>query len=228
MVLGLFGDPVKRKEKQIQKHLKNLKQPYAQPEIRRESMEALLKMEDIDSLKALLERFSYNCDGNISDESEKKDLIAELVKKGDKSIIPLKEYIAKSEKIVHASEALKQIIGDSAFREFIIQVLQKFDPDDHASAARKIQIISLIAEMKEPELAKYLYPFLRDFHDDVRFITIEAIEKIADKEAKSFLLPIITSDEASIRVQLRAAQELFQLKLDVRELKNNMSEIRKR
>src|SRR5687768_9217397 len=95
--MGLFD--VLKRGSPIERAQKDLREPYAQPEVRRAAMGKLLELATEEAYSALLVRFTFNCHGHIADEAEKRDLVDELVKVGRPAIEPLRRFIEKEKAV---------------------------------------------------------------------------------------------------------------------------------
>src|SRR5688572_26792129 len=95
--VGIF-DVLKRKSP-IEKLAKEVKEPFAQPEYRREAMEKLFKMGTEEAYQALLMRFTVAASGAIADEDEKREMVDRLVEVGAPALGPVKTFIRTQQKI---------------------------------------------------------------------------------------------------------------------------------
>ncbi len=212
--MGLF-DMLKPKSP-LEKAAKQVREVYAQPDYRRAAMDKLFEIGTPEAYAALLTRFTINANGQIADESEKRELVDQLASIGEPCVEPLKEFIRTEKTIAFPIRALQKILGREATLAFLLETLKAYEPLDHRSTQAKTTLVFSIAEVAAPDDAKELAPYLGDHADDVQFQTIEALEKLANPETTEDLAKVCTSDEHSGRVQRRAAQALVDLGWNVK------------
>ena len=212
--MGLF-DMLKPKAP-LEKAAKQVREVYAQPDYRRAAMDKLFEIGTPEAYKALLGRFAINANGQIADESEKRELVDQLASVGEPVLDPLKEYIRTEKTIAFPIRALQKIIGQEATIAFLIEALEGYEPLDHRSTQAKTTLVFSIAELADVEHADKLVPYLDDHHDDVQFQTIEALAKIGKPDTAEALAKVCIGDLHSGRVQRRAAQALEELGWNVK------------
>ncbi len=195
----------------LEKAAKQIKEIYAQPEYRQTAMDKLFELDSPEAYKALLARFTINANGQIADESEKRELVDRLVETGAPAMEPLKTFIKEEKTITFPIRAYKRMVGKDKALSFLIEVLQGYEPLDHRSTHQKITLIPNIADIADASHASALAPYLQDHNDDVQFQTLVALEKLANEETREAILEVCTSDEHAARIQRRAAQTLIEL-----------------
>ncbi len=195
----------------LEKAAAQVREVYAQPEYRRGAMDKLFELGTAEAYKALLARFTINANGQIADESEKRELVDRLVETGAPVMEPLKTFIKEEKAITFPIRAFKRMVGKEKALSFLIEVLQSYEPLDHRSTHQKITLIPNIADLADASHAAALTPYLQDHNDDVQFQTIVALEKLANEETREAMLEVCTSDEYAARIQRRAAQALVDL-----------------
>lgn len=202
----------------IRKQVQKAKEPYAQPDYRRQAMEKLLKWDLESSLKGLLERFSVVVQSPHWDEEEKRWLVGELIKKDEKIIPILKDFILNKNEINHALEALKKILNDDvSFGLFLIEALKKRPAIDHRSVQAKEELIKALAEIKPEGFQKLLVDYLSDHSDDVQCITLDALSDSTEPEILENMLKLLISEDHSARVLLKAAGIIAKRKIIIPE-----------
>lgn len=213
--MGLF-DFLKPKSP-LEKAAKQVKEAYAQPEYRRGAMDRLFEMGSEEAFWALLQRFAYNANGAIADESEKNDLVNQLVQRGEDVLPALKRFIQTEKNLAYPIQALVRIMGEPAAAEFLTEALQGYEPLDHRSTQAKTTLVISLAELLPPEQAQVYVPYLQDHHDDVQFQAIVALEGSAQPDTAEALIELCKQGATSPRVQRRAAQALTSLQWPVKE-----------
>ena len=201
----------------LEKAAKQVKEEYAQPDYRRGAMDKLLELGTPEAYAALLERFTVKANGQIADEQEKKELVEELVKLGDRAIPPLETFLAEKKKsLTFPLRAYVRIRGRDAATEDLLGFLKARDPLDHRSTEAKVALIDALADLLDPPQVSELYPYLDDHHDDVQAAVIEVVERLKPSDAAEPLAAVCGSDIHSGRTKRRAAQALVSLELPVR------------
>lgn len=213
--MGLF-DMLKRGTP-IERALKDLREPYAQPEVRRGAMGKLLEAGTPEAYTAVLVRFTFACHGHIADESEKRDLVDELVKVGKPAIEPIRAFIQKEKAVQFPIRALSRITDRPETLRIVVGVLTSIDPLDHRTTEQKRGLIDAIADLGSSAEGPVIVPYLKDHHDDVQAMAIEAVEKLKNPETYGALAEVCVSDQHSARIQRRAAQALEQLAVPVKD-----------
>lgn len=207
LTMGLFDflkprSPVERAAKQV-------KEAFAQPEYRRSAMDKLFEIGTDEAYAALLGRFAYNANGSIADEEEKRDLVAQLVQKGEPVLPSLKRFIASEKQISYPITALIGIMGKEEGTRFLIDTLKAYEPIDHRSTAAKTTLILTLKDLVSPEEAELFVPYLDDHADDVQFQALEALESLKGGEggqSEEAVVAVMKGNGHATRIQRRAAQ----------------------
>jgi HEAT repeat protein len=212
-----LSDLFKRKTP-TEKAAKDLREPFAQPEVRRAAMTKLLELATPEAYDALLMRFSYNANGHIADEEEKRDLVNELVRSGKPAIEPIQRFIGRGEKqIGFPIQILSRILPRPDFLKYLVGALQRMEPLDHRTTEAKRAIIASIGELGGAQEAPALTAYLGDHNDDVQSDAIDAIERLKCADTYPALAEVCVQDSHSARIQRRAAAALESLAVSVKE-----------
>lgn len=196
--------------------VRKAKEIYAQPEYRRMAMEKLLKWNTDDSLRGVLERFCVVVQSPHWDEDEKRWLVDELIKLGDRAEPLLKEFIIKKDEVNHALLAYRKVAGDENYKKVLVEALAVRPPSDHRSVQGKQEIIAAMSEF-ENEFEELLVPYLDDHSDDVQCAAIDALATSNSPNAKVRLIELLNSDVHSARVLRRAATVIVNRRLPLGE-----------
>lgn len=199
----------------IERAHKDLREPYAQPEVRRAAMGKLLEMASDEAYTALLVRFTFNCHGHIADESEKRDLVDELVKVGRPAVEPLRKFIEKEKAVQFPIRAVSRICEKAETLSIVVGALQKLEPSDHRTVEQKRGLIDAVGELGSDAEALAVVQYLKDHSDDVQAHAIEALERLKNPATYGPLAAVCSSDEHSARIQRRAAQAIETLEAPV-------------
>lgn len=213
--MGLF-DVFKRKSP-VEKLTKELTEPYAQPEYRRTAMNKLIELGTPEARAALLKRFTFNANGHIADESEKRDLVEELVGIGAPMIEPLHHFVRTEKAVEFPIRALLKLEPKDAVRDFLMRTLSELEPLDHRTTERKRGLITALTDLGYPQAASAIVPFLKDHADDVQFQAIEALETLREPSSLPALAGVCVGTDHAGRIQRRAATALEKLEIPVRE-----------
>lgn len=206
-----------RRKSPVEKASKDLREAFAQPDVRRAAWATLLDIGTEEAYDELLRRFTFNANGNIADESEKRDLTADIVHVGEEMIGALKRYIAKEKALIFPIRAMSQLLSREDCLAFLIETLGHKEPLDHRSTEAKRALIIAIGDTGGPEHAAALVPYLEDHHDDVQTQAIEAIERLSTPETIEALAEVCCRDTHSGRVQTRAALALINLEYSAKK-----------
>ncbi len=207
----------------LEKASKAVREPYSQPEYRREAMQKLLEMANEEAYAALLMRFTFNSHGQIADEEEKNDLVEQLVKVGMPVVPTIQRFIQREKLIEFPIRALARILDRPALLAFLTAALKAYDPLDHRSTQPKATLISALHDYGAHDQATVVAPYLEDHHDDVQCQAIVALERFKHQETREALVKVLLADSHSGRVQSRAAQALVDLEWSVKDYFDKMS-----
>lgn len=202
----------------VEKASKALREPYSQPEYRREAMHKLIELATPEAYDALMGRFTFNSHGQIADEEEKNELVEELIRIGDPAIPAVKRFIQTEKNIALPIRALAGMVDHAALMAFLIESLQRYEVLDHRSTVAKASLLAAIHDHGGPEHATAVVPYLNDHHDDVQFEAISTLERFKNEATKDALAAVCSGDTHSTRIQARAAQALADLEWPVKEL----------
>ncbi len=200
----------------LEKAAKQVREPYAQPDYRRGAMEKLFEIGTDEAYAALLKRFTINANGQIADESEKRDLVERLVDMGETAVGPLKIFVSNEKKALSFPiQALGRILSKEQHEQFLTEVLQSYEPADHRSVNAKAALVAGLVELVPTERAQIFIPYVGDHDDDVQFQALEALEQLKPEGLNEVLIGVCGSDEHASRIQRRAAQALVNLEVEL-------------
>ncbi len=200
----------------LEKAEKDLREPYAQPDVREAAMDKLFEMNTQEAYRVLMKRFGYNAHGQIADETEKRTLVDRLISVGEPALESIKATIATEKAITYPIRALMGILDKADAKSFLVDTLQNYEASDHRSTQAKSTIIVTLGELLDRSEYEVLIPYLHDHSDDVQFQAVVALEHLRATDARDGLVEVCTSDLHAARVQRRAAQALEQLEVSVR------------
>jgi len=202
----------------LQKAAESVREPYAQPDVRRDAMNKLFEIGTAEAHMAVLRRFTINAHGQIADESEKRELVDRLAQVGEAVLPSLKEFIRTEKKsISFPVRAVCKILDKPEAIAFLKETLQGYDPEDHRSVHAKNTLLITLGEMVSGDEAELFVPYLADHDDDVQMQAIAALERLAEERTREALVGVCLSDSHAPRVQRRAAQALLDLGWSVKD-----------
>jgi hypothetical protein len=194
--------------------VRKAKEVYAQAEYRRAAMEKLLKWGTEEALSGLLGRFSVVVQSPHWDEEEKRWLVDEMVKQGDKALPILRKFILEKNEVNHALMAYRKIINnDEAYKELLQDALNVRPPSDHRTVQGKQELIAAISEFPPESFDEILLPYMNDHSDDVQCIAIDALKKSEKEEVNLKLIELLKSEVHSARVLRTAANAVMEKKI---------------
>lgn len=209
-MLGIGGTP----EEKIERHLKKLKQAYAQPDYRRAAAEALLGMATPEAYFALCKRFGVVTNNSYWDEEEKRWLVETLVELGTPAIEPLKRYVLEAEAVNYPIRALQGLLTPAQMTDFFLEAIKVRKPEDYRRSQGKMELIDHLGQLDaEDRLVEAIVPYLRDHSDDVIYKTLEVLEDWKVQNLSDLIFSLIYDETMSARVQRRAAQQAVNLGL---------------
>jgi HEAT repeat protein len=213
--MGLL-DVFKRKSP-IERAVADLREPYAQPDVRRAAMGKLLELATPEAYAALLVRFTFNASGHIADESEKRDLVDELANVGEPAVESIKQFVQREKAVAFPIEALSRILPREAVVAFLVETLGQMEPSDHRTVEQKRAIVQALSDLGGPAEAPLAARYLADLNDDVKAVAVATVTKLANPESYGALVAVCTGDEAAARIQRLAAEALATLEADVKD-----------
>jgi HEAT repeat protein len=195
----LFGG---NKETQLKRHAKKVSNLNAQADEREASAEWLAEEGSPQAIAALLKRFSLNYEQRMKDTQEKEIIYRLIERMGDDVIEPAKEWMRRNPNFAHPLKLVTKYEGEEATIHFLLELLTL--ENDDFSPQKKLQLLSHLQNHKHEAICSSVIPYLKDFNEDVRFATIEAIAVQKDPLAREPLLSQM-GQEASNRLRHRIA-----------------------
>lgn len=213
--MGIF-DFIKPKSA-LEKAARQVREEYAQPDYRRGAMEKLFSIGTPEAYDALLRRFTVNANGQIADEQEKKDLVDELVRVGDKAVGSIEKFIKTETKaLTFPIRALVRIQSNDDAKDILLEALRQYEPLDHRTTLAKVAMVDALGELLSSSEAEALLPYLDDHHDDVQASVIEVVEHLKPEGAGDELAKICGSEIHSGRIKRHAANSLVKIGVSIR------------
>jgi HEAT repeat protein len=176
---------------------------------RQEAIEQLSQMANAQGAAALLRRFDFNMEPSIVDQDEKEAAVQGIVAAGESALDAIHSYCARAESLTWPLKVLRQIVPNDQMVTELLTLLDLFDTEYMRNPEPKIQVISMLAEHKTPEVREAVEPFLADVNESVRFHAAGTIFAMSDPEAIEPLVDALNQEE-SLRVKNRVARGIEQ------------------
>jgi hypothetical protein len=199
--LGIFGK--KAEGGGLRKHAERVANKRAQAYDRWESIQALSQMRSTEAVEALLARFTFYVEPSITDQEEKDSAFAGIVEAGVLGLEPVVAFLAKADSISWPVKILDQIVTPDLVVAQMLDLLSRMDTEYERDPQRKIQMLTSLAERKDPRVAEAVVRFLGDSNETVRFTAVGAIVGQDATAAHSAALIACLCGEDSVRVRNR-------------------------
>jgi hypothetical protein len=204
--LGIFGK--KSDAAGIRKHGDRVANKRAQAYDRWESIQALAQIRTMESVEALLPRFTFYVEPSITDQEEKDAVFNAVVESGAVGIEPVVAFMRKAGSISWAIKILDKIAPADLVVGHLLALLETMDIEYQRDPERKNQILTTLAERKDPRIEAQVVRFLGDMNETVRFNTVAVLsaqDAIANQSA-AIIACLCTED--SVRVRNRILEAL--------------------
>jgi hypothetical protein len=212
--LGIFGK--KSDSAGIRKHAERVANKRAQAYDRWESIQQLSNMKSRDAVEALLPRFTFYVEPSITDQEEKDAVFNGIIEAGALGIDPVVTFMQRVGSISWAIKILDKIAPPDLVVGHLLAVLEKMDVEYERDPERKNQILSTLAERKDPRIEAAVVRFLGDMNETVRFNTVAALsgqDAIAN-QTQAIITCLCAED--SVRVRNRIFEALAAAKISVK------------
>lgn len=211
--LGIFGK--KSDAAGIRKHADRVANKRAQAYDRWEAIQTLAQMKTKEAAAALLPRFTFYVQPSITDQEEKDAVFGALVETGEAAIEPVAAFMRKAESISWAIKILDKIAPSEVVVGHLLELLSTMDTEYERDPERKNQILSTLAERKDPRIEAAVVRFLGDMNETVRFNTVAALSAQDAVTSQSQAIVACLCAEDSVRVRNRILDALAAAKVSV-------------
>ena len=211
--LGLFGK--KSDPAGIRKHAERVANKRAQAYDRWESIQTLAGMKTKESVEALLPRFTFYVEPSITDQEEKDAVFNGIIESGAVGMEPVVAFMKRAESISWAIKILDKIAPNDFVVGNLLALLETMDIEYQRDPERKNQILTTLAERKDPRIEAAVTRFLGDMNETVRFNTVAVLsaQDAISSQSQAIIACLCTED--SVRVRNRIFEALATAKVSV-------------
>ena len=207
MVFGLFGTKVERLKKAV-------RQRYGQHEPRKDAMLRLLQMGDLEAYRAVLSRFTVNCDSPHWDEKEKTWLAKRLSERtGDGQLMQaLQELLMSGERLNQALGVAEQLMTSEDYHHWVSKAFEK-RLGDHRAVDACVELISALGRLGGDAALQAGLAAVSDRTDEVILAGLAVLEHCQGEPLAKALYDLAHDDLQMPRVIRRAGRVITVLEL---------------
>ena len=207
MVFGLFGTKVERLKKAV-------RQRYGQHEPRKDAMLRLLQMGDLEAYRAVLSRFTVNCDSPHWDEKEKTWLAKRLSERiGDGQLMQaLQELLMSGERPNQALGVAEQLMTSEDYHHWVSKAFEK-RLGDHRAVDACVELISALGRLGGDASLQACLAAVSDRTDEVILAGLAVLEHCQGEPLAKALYDLAHDDLQMPRVIRRAGRVITVLEL---------------
>ena len=207
----------------VAKYTKTAINPYTQSAERYHAMEQLLSIggkddsQMVDAYVGVLKRFTIASTKSIEDEEEKGWAYRRLSAIGKPLLPALEAFCLEAENIAWALRILEDVANAKEEWALLDKLLEQHPPGYERDPAKKIQMLTHLAEIDDPKVPQTLVRYLSDDDETVRFFCVEALIDIGEEaDSKAGLIGRLTDEkEDSLRLRTRVLDGLAELGWDI-------------
>lgn len=214
--LGIFGKKSEGGDRSIRKHGDRVANKRAQAYDRWESIQTLSNMRTKESVEALLPRFTFYVEPSITDQEEKDATFNGIVDSGAVGIEPVVAFMKRADSISWPVKILDKIAPQDLVVAHLLALLETMDIEYQRDPEVKNQILTTLAERKDPRIEAAVVRFLGDMNETVRFNTVAALSAQDAITSQSEAIIACLCAEDSVRVRNRIFEALSVAKLSVK------------
>lgn len=211
-----------RAKGKVAKLTKTTTNPYTQSAERYGAMEQLMSIAAKDESQAVeayvgvLKRFTVTSTKSIEDEEEKGWAYRRLGAIGKDLVPALEAFCLESDNIAWALRLVEDVADETQEWALLDKLVDKHPPGYERDPSKKIQLLTHISEIEDPQVPKILVRYLSDDDETVRFFAVEALVDIADPSTLEALVGRLADPkEDSLRLRARVLDGLANLGWDI-------------
>lgn len=224
----------RRRDKQIQRHKKHIKNKFGQGEDRQKAIEFFSELAGQEATLAkeghlgLLERYMVNVEPSIRDEDEKEQVFDILTSLGDEVVPAIEDYInrkdAASVPVAWPLKVLDAVCETEQAVSVLTQALDRLGTTYTREPERKQAIVRQLAAYDDPRVVSAMITFLRDHRDEVQLEALAALERRADEAAREPMLDLLLEEDTPVRIRAQLAAALQRLGWTVKGYRKKVEE----
>ena len=201
-----------RNEMALRKNCAKAANKKIKPDDRRPALHDLLVDGGDVAVEGLLRRFTFNYDLNIVMDEEEKNYVYEGLRAVGENILPMvRKHLKTAPSLSWGMRLVNDLCDRETVWEVLEEVLEGFDPEYERDPSRKIQLMTLLGEFEDERAVVALTPFLGDHDETVRYITVEALFKQGQEQARQELLKLLVDEEEeSLRIKNRIIEGMIE------------------
>jgi hypothetical protein len=212
---NLFTSSNRAKGK-VDKLIKTATNPYAQSADRYHAMEQLINDGSDEAFIGLFRRFTVVSTKSIEDEEEKGWVYRQLSGLGPKVLDAAKAFCLESDNVAWALRIVEDVADETQEWALLDALLERHPPGYERDPSKKLQILTHVAEIEDPQVPRILEKYLEDPDEQIRFFVVEQLIDIADEGAREPLLErLCNPEEESMRVRSKILDGLADRAWDV-------------
>jgi hypothetical protein len=213
-----------RAKSRLDKLIKTTTNKYTQSAERYHAMEQLLADASQEALVGLMRRFTITSSKSIEDEEEKGWAYRRLGDLGEKVLPACKEFCLRHENIAWALRIVEDVANAEQEWDLVNALLEQHPPEYERDPSKKLQMLTHLSEIDDPEVPKILATYLNDPDEGVRFFVAEQLIDIAEPDSREPLIArLCHPKEDSLRLRARILKGLADLEWDVSDHKDDVA-----
>ena len=214
-----------RAERQVAKAAKKLMNKHVQTGERKRCIDVLAGVGSDEAVAGLLMRFTYRTDVQIVDEDEKEEVYHAILGLGESALPAIEDFLRKEMALYWPLRALSQIAGEDTAVAVLLREIDAITENFDRDVQRKHELVSNLREYPHDErVYDKLVALLGDEQEDVRILAIDGLSMYEDRSPVAQLLPLLLSDDETIRVKQMVLDLLVQKGWSVKKYKRDLAE----
>ncbi len=215
-----------RSKSRLSKLIRKVEGRFIQSPDRYHAMEQLIDMGTQPALVGVMRRFTMAASKSIEDEEEKGWLYRRLSGLPPEAILPAaKQFCLAHNNIAWVLRIVEEMATDEQEWELLDAILEHHPPVYERDPAKKLQLLTHLQDIDDPQVAGLIARYLVDPDEGVRFRAVEGVIDIADKTTLEPLIEALKNpEEDSLRIRNRILSGLASLGWDVSAYKDVIRE----
>lgn len=211
-----------RSKNRLDKNMRGVVNPYGQSADRYHAMQELLEIGTVPAIAGLMRRFTINASKSIEDEEEKSWVYNRLTGLDKDIVLPAaKEFCLAHDNIAWVLRIVEELANEQQEWDILDALLAKHPPGYERDPAKKMQLLTHLADIDNPRVQQILASYLDDPDESVRFQVVESLLGNVEGEAvdpgvlEALVARLTHKDEDSLRLRTRILTGLARLKWDI-------------